>query len=98
MPQLSDNLTHVLALVALLATCVLLIVFGHGYVNSDYVFGTTTTLAGALFGYRFGTTGGMTPETAVKLAQDNLTTQAQETPPMPEPTPIIFPTAPPPHA
>lgn len=52
--DLSDNLTHLIALVSLLAATVLLVVFAHSYISADYVFGTMATMAGALFGYKFG--------------------------------------------
>ncbi len=96
MSSLSDNMVHLLALLGLLATCVLLVLFGHQYINSDYVFGTSTTLAGALFGYRFGV-GVIPPDVAAQLAQAQALLQAQNPVPAraPEPTPIIIPS---PHA
>lgn len=54
MVNLSDNLTHLIALMGLLATAVLLVIFAHSYISADYVFGTLATMAGALFGYKFG--------------------------------------------
>lgn len=52
--NLSDNVTHLIALIGLLATAVLLVIFAHSYISADYVFGTIATMAGALFGYKFG--------------------------------------------
>jgi hypothetical protein len=98
--NLSDNLVHLIALIALLASAVILIIFGHPYINSDYVFGTVTTLSGALFGYRFGV-GVVPPAMVAQIAQAQA--QAQTTQQVPAPQseppadPIIVPAALPPH-
>ena len=67
MLNLSDNLTHLIALVSLLAATVLLVIFAHSYISADYVFGTMATMAGALFGYKFGVGASDTQPPAAQL-------------------------------
>lgn len=52
--NLSDNWTHLIGLVAVLACGTLLIIFAHSFIDPAYVFGTCFTVAGAIFGYKFG--------------------------------------------
>ncbi len=85
MLNLNENITHLIALIGLLAAAVLLIIFGHSFINSDYVFGTITTLAGALFGYRFGV-GVVPPGMADQLAQAQTILQQNAIPPTPDAT------------
>lgn len=73
--SLSDNVVHLGALMGLLVACVLLVIFGHSYINSDYVFGTVTTLAGALFGYRFGAGSVTSPTIALAAPVEQLAPQ-----------------------
>ena len=75
MLNLSDNLTHLIALMGLLATAVLLVIFAHSYISADYVFGTISAMAGALFGYKFGV--GVSD-----AAQPSTTPQPASLPPM----------------
>lgn len=51
---MSNNILHILAASIIMASAVLLILFGHAYVDAAYVFGTCTTLLGGILGYNFG--------------------------------------------
>lgn len=52
--SLSDNLSHVITAVAVLAAGVALVIFAHSYVDASYILTTCFTLVGAILGYKFG--------------------------------------------
>lgn len=56
--SISDNLTHLIAAVAILAAGVALVIFAHAFVDVSYVLGTVFTLVGAILGFNFGSNSG----------------------------------------
>lgn len=71
--DISNNLTHLIMAIAVLAAGVVLIIVGHTYVDVAYVYGTTFTLVGSILGFNFGVaTPSPTQAQALSDAQEHI--------------------------